>query len=198
MLGIDALVSVLGSSAGHADVQALLGQIQANKSAATVEPEVKAYPDVVYHNYKALGLSLQYEAATPGMDASKCSPRDQRLAAIDIYSGHDDTKWTCFPALPLSVHVTSSEVEITIKHDSKGKDLVNDLGEPQRKGGGAGDRSGPAAWMEWSLQLKSPSGSETRRDFKMQVELAGAAARGANRWNAERAGTCNWAVLTIS
>ncbi|TKY89597.1 hypothetical protein EX895_001382 [Sporisorium graminicola] len=172
--------------------------MQGNKSATTVEAEIKAYPDVVYHNYRALGLSLQYEAITPGTDASKCSPQDLRLAAIDIYSGLDDKKWTCFPALPLSMHVTRSEAEVSINHDSKGRDLINELGEPQRKGGGAGDRSGPAVWMEWSLQLKSPSDLGARREFKMQIELAGAAARGADRWNAERAGTCNWAVITIS
>lgn len=143
-----------------------------------------------------LTLMLTDEATSSGTNASKCSPRDLRLAAIDIYSGLDDRKWICFPALPLSIHATSSEAEITIKHNSRGKDLVNDLGEPQRKGGGAGDRSGPAVWMEWNLQLKSASG--LGREFKMQIELAGAAARGADRWNAERAGTCNWAVITIS
>lgn len=144
-----------------------------------------------------LDLNLTDEAISPGMDVSKCTPRDQRLAAIDIYSGLEDKRWTCFPALPLSLHVISSEAEITIKYDSKGKDLVNDLGEPKRKDGGAGDRAGPAVWMEWSLQLKS-EGSEERKEFKIQIELAGAAARGVDRWNAERAGTCNWAVITIS
>ncbi len=50
--------------------------------------------------------------------------------------------------------------------------------------------------MEWSLQLKtSPADAKA---FKLQIELAGAGARGADRWNAERAGACQWAVITIS
>lgn len=71
------------------------------------------------------------------------------------------------------------------------------LGEPNRKGGGAGGRAGPAAWMEWSLQVSSPE-SVTSTDITLQIELAGASARGADRWNAERAGTCHWAFITIS
>ena len=125
-----------------------------------------------------------------------------RLAAIDIYSGHDDKHWTCFSALPLQVDAISSEAathprRFLIKYESTGKDLVSDLGEPQRKGGGANDRSGPAAWMEWCLGLNAP-GSDNKKRCKLQVELAGPAARGADRWNAEKAGACTWAVITIT
>ena len=51
--------------------------------------------------------------------------------------------------------------------------------------------------MEWSLELKSTSSDEVRK-CKLQVELAGVAARGADRWNADRAGKCKWAVITVS
>lgn len=88
-------------------------------------------------------------------------------------------------------------IHATIALDSTGKDLVSMLGEPQRKGGGAGGRSGPAAWMEWTLQLNMSDTGESN-EVKLQIELAGAGARGADRWNAERAGTCPWAVITIS
>ena len=71
------------------------------------------------------------------------------------------------------------------------------LGEPQRKGGGAGGRSGPAAWMEWTLQGEMPDTAEPK-GVKLQIELAGDGARGADRWNIERAGACSWAVITIS
>lgn len=72
MLEVDELVGVLGSHPGHANVQAMLDQIQGNTSARTVEPEIKAYPDVVYHNYQALGLSLQCECGSACLPIS-CS-----------------------------------------------------------------------------------------------------------------------------
>ncbi|SPO29498.1 uncharacterized protein UTRI_04767_B [Ustilago trichophora] len=201
MVGLDALATVLGSSPNKPEIQTLLNQVGAS---STVDPEIKAYPDVVYHNYQSLGLSLQYEAATPGTDASKATADALRLAAIDIYSAHEDKRWTGCPGLPLQISATHVEtgrktVEAIITHDSTGKALVSLLGEPERKGGGAGGRSGPAAWMEWSLRLSSPdSDSRAAKEVKVQVELAGAGARGADRWNAERAGACQWAVITIS
>lgn len=138
----------------------------------------------------------------PNTNAAETAHQDVRLEAIDVYSGHQDKRWTCFPTLPLAVSATrtdaeSKPVQASINLDTVGKNLVTHLGEPQRKGGGASDRSGPAAWMEWSLQL---NGADTvkRREFKLQIELAGAGARGADRWNAERAGACPWAVLTVS
>ncbi|EST04539.1 hypothetical protein PSEUBRA_006283 [Kalmanozyma brasiliensis GHG001] len=202
MFSFDELVGVLGCPPSQPELQALLNQGRSDKSADLVEPEVKAYPDIVYHNYPALGLSFQFEPATSKTDASKANLQDLRLAAIDVYSGHEDKRWTCFPALPLTLKAARTDavthpLEVSIKSDTKGKDLVTDLGEPHRKGGGAGDRSGPAAWMEWSLQLKAADTAQERK-FKLQVELAGAGARGADRWNAERAGACQWAVITIS
>ncbi|KAJ9474152.1 hypothetical protein PHBOTO_004202 [Pseudozyma hubeiensis] len=200
MIEIEALIGVLGSSPTHTNVQDLLGQL--HNFPATVEPDVKAYPDVAYHNYQALGLCLQYEATSPNTNASKCAPQNLRLAAIDVYSGYDDKRWSCFPALPLQVDAVSLGAEehprkVVIEHKSTGKHLVADLGEPQRKGGGANDRAGPAVWMEWHFQLESTH-SQSKRHFKLQVELAGAAARGADRWNAEKAGACTWQVITIS
>lgn len=135
------------------------------------------------------------EASASVKDASKSDLNGLRLAAIDIYSGQDDKRWTLFPGLPLQIDAVS--IQASIAHDSTGKDLVSSLGEPQRKGGGAGGRSGPAAWMEWTLQLCSTNSSQPK-DIKIQIELAGAAARGADRWNAERAGSCPWAVITIT
>ncbi len=54
MLGIDALVSVLGCAPGQPELQSLLKQVRNDNSAANTEPEVKAYPDIVYHYYLTL------------------------------------------------------------------------------------------------------------------------------------------------
>ena len=137
-----------------------------------------------------------------GEDASKAFPDDLYLPAIDIYSAHGDKNWTCCPGLPLEIKASragaaKTPVRASITHETTGKDLVSMLGEPQRKGGGAGGRSGPAAWMEWTLQVKLAQTGEVG-EVTLQIELAGAGARGADRWNAERAGACPWAVITIS
>ncbi|ETS64985.1 hypothetical protein PaG_00432 [Moesziomyces aphidis] len=172
--------------------------IQALTDSELPAPEVKAYSDVVYHNYRSLGLSLQYESSSSGKAASKCDVHDLRLAAIDVYSARDDKSWTCFPRLPIQVDLLpldQADKSTSITLDSTGKDLVSSLGEPHRKGGGANDRAGPAAWLEWSLDIQS-NGKAT--PVKLQVELNGTGARGADRWNADRAGSCPWSVINIS
>jgi hypothetical protein len=45
--------------------------IQALTDSELPAPEVKAYSDVVYHNYRSLGLSLQCESIST---ASECLP----------------------------------------------------------------------------------------------------------------------------
>ncbi|SNX85797.1 uncharacterized protein MEPE_04506 [Melanopsichium pennsylvanicum] len=195
MVGVETFAQMLGSPPNCLQIQSLLDQVNDSKiSTNSIVPEKKAYLDVLYHNYRTLGLSFQY--------ASKAAPSNLQLSAIDIYSAHGDESWSDCPALPLQIDAIRSParaepIKATIAHNSTGKDLVSDLGEPQRKGGGAGGRSGPAAWMEWSFQLRSMASNEAK-DTKILIELAGAAARGADRWNAERAGACQWAVITIS
>lgn len=62
MLDVDAVVNILGSCPEEPHVEALLSQSGGSKSASIVKPEIKAYPDVVYHNFPTLGLSLQCES----------------------------------------------------------------------------------------------------------------------------------------
>ncbi|KAJ1025017.1 hypothetical protein NDA18_004303 [Ustilago nuda] len=198
MTTLDDFARLLASSPAQSQIQALLGHAVSNR----LEAEVKAYPDVVYHNYRSIGLSLQFEASSPGMNASKMGSDDLCLAAIDIYSANEDKSWTCFPMLPLQIDAlrddsASEQVKATITQAITAKDLVSSLGEPQRKGGGAGPPSCPAAWMEWSLKLDRSNSNESD-PITLQIELAGAGARGADRWNAERAGNCKWAVITVS
>lgn len=58
MIDLRALIGVLGCSPRQAQVQTLLEHIVDIK-VTSMEPEVKAYPDIVYHSYRDLGLSLQ-------------------------------------------------------------------------------------------------------------------------------------------
>ena len=60
MVSVEALTSVLGCSPDQPHIRTLLDQIN-SLGTSCLDPEIKAYPDVVYHNYQALGLSLQCE-----------------------------------------------------------------------------------------------------------------------------------------
>jgi len=72
---------------------------------------------------------------------------------------------------------------VEIKQQSTGKDFVRCLGEPDRKGGGAGPLSGSIGiWCEWS------------RDGVM-VEFGGDEARGPQAW--ERGKDAVWKVITL-
>ena len=62
MVELRELAGALGCSPKELRVQALIGHLQVDDSTSgAAEPEIKSYPDVVYHNYRALGLSLQCE-----------------------------------------------------------------------------------------------------------------------------------------
>lgn len=60
MIGLDTLAGLLGSRPAQSQIHALLEQAHVDEAANTgSDPEIKAYPDVVYHNYRSAGISLQ-------------------------------------------------------------------------------------------------------------------------------------------
>ena len=73
--------------------------------------------------------------------------------------------------------------ELSVLADTSGKDFVQALGEPDRKGGGAGPSSGSIGiWCEWS------------KDGVM-VEFGGDEAKGPQAW--ERGKDAAWKIITI-
>lgn len=178
-------------------------------------PEVKSYPDAVYLNYYALGLSLLfsplpgYKPAT-GIRLSDLESDKLVLNSIDMYNVPNHTSsiprsmgtssriaelaFSTFPlssfALDIIGEVTDKDGKVHIRPaqlkvhpESIGKDFVQCLGEPDRKGGGAGPSSGSIGiWCEWT------------KDGVM-VEFGGDEAKGPQAW--ERGKDAVWKVITL-
>jgi hypothetical protein len=174
-------------------------------------PEIKSYFDAVYFNYYSLGISLLFVPKNgykpkPGLKMNDLQHDNLVLDSIDIYNvsmteAPDDDKYlrsefafTTFPIVPIMLPITArakdkdgkpierpSQLYITL--ESSGKDFVEALGEPDRKGGGAGPSSGSInIWCEWS------------KDGVM-VEFGGVQANGPNAWDTGKDAV--WKVITF-
>jgi hypothetical protein len=172
-------------------------------------PQVKSFSDAVYFNYFPLGLSLLFKPQdgykpTPGL--KQCDLKDEKLIidSIDVYNTpknmttrHESTRvaelaFLTHPVMPLNLTFSApptsgsesgSRRELVILAESTGKDFVKSLGEPDRKGGGAGPSSGSIGiWCEWSKA-------------GIMVEFGGEEARGPQAW--ERGKDAVWRVVTV-
>jgi hypothetical protein len=189
----------------------ITGYIKALASTEPV-PEVKSYPDAVYLNYFALGLSLLFSPKsgykpTSALSLHELNSESLVLESIDIYnappadstsssaqSRRAEPAFSTFVALPLELllardekdrdrRVAESPAKLVIRAGSTGKDIVGVLREPDRKGGGAGPSMGSIGiWCEWSKD-------------GIMVELGGEEARGPQAW--ERGRDAVWKVITV-
>lgn len=173
-----------------ADVLAHLLSTLSTGTGTTPVPDIKSYSDIVYFNYFSLGVSFQfsprngYKPAT-GLRREQLKEDDLQLDAVDIYnvpSGNGPSRaFSLYPRLPIELRL--APVVITVAKDSTGKEFVGWLGEPSRKGGGAGPSGGSIhIWCEWSQQ-------------GLMVEFGGSEARGPQAW--ERGGDAVWRTLTV-
>ncbi|KAF8078763.1 hypothetical protein FPV67DRAFT_1466373 [Lyophyllum atratum] len=151
-------------------------------------PEVKSYPDAVYMNYYALGLSLLftplpgYKPKT-GLASSELNNDQLVLDSIDVYnipkpassdprskgtsSRAAELAFSSFPVFPIILDVLG---EVKDKDDKV--DFVQCLGEPDRKGGGAGPSSGSIGiWCEClgATKQKGPQAWERGKDAAWKV-----------------------------
>ncbi|KAG0231706.1 hypothetical protein BGW42_008658 [Actinomortierella wolfii] len=103
-----------------------------------MQPEIKAFSDVTYHSYRSLGLSFHF-VLVPG--------HEHVLDAIHLYRAPSD-RFSTFPK-PIVVRrrkavadststAPSAEGEsvATITMDMKGHEVLEKLGEPEKKEGG--------------------------------------------------------------
>jgi len=102
--------------------------------------------------------------------------------------------FSTYPVSPLELRITpqikdkdgkvlSRPPKVDVHADTSGKDFVQTLGEPDRKGGGAGPSSGSIGiWCEWS------------KDGVM-IEFGGDEAKGPQAW--ERGKDAIWKIITI-
>lgn len=145
----------------------------------------------------------------PGLGLSELKSDHLKLDSIDFYNvpkhipsdpkakgTSSRTAELAFSTYPMSPLVLASVAEVMLQDNTKprpshlnilpdtsGKDFVQFLGEPNRKGGGAGPSSGSIGiWCEWT------------RDGIM-VEFGGDEAKGPQAW--ERGKDAIWKVITV-
>jgi len=179
----------------------------------SASPEIKSYSDAVYFNYFSLGLSILFSPddgykPKTGLKLNDLKTENLSLDGIYIYNvpqkSADRAKGTStrtaelafstYPAMPfnLSIDVFKQDKDgktierpsqLQVNTNTSGKDFVRALGEPDRKGGGAGPSSGSIGiWCEWS------------KDGVM-VEFGGDEAKGPQAW--ERGKDAVWKIITI-
>ncbi|EPQ60529.1 hypothetical protein GLOTRDRAFT_68244 [Gloeophyllum trabeum ATCC 11539] len=188
-----------------------LNALFARQNKPELVPEIKSYPDAVYFNYYSLGLSLCFspvDGYKPKMGLSLQDLQQERLVldSIDLYNvpkpsganaGESKSRnktttpsYSTYPRLPLILKIApttsdgkSRSSHLEIKLDTTGKQFVECLGEPDRKGGGGGPSAGSIGiWCEWSKD-------------GIMVEFGGDEARGPKAW--ETGKDAAWKVITL-
>ncbi|KAF4605096.1 hypothetical protein EYR40_003879 [Pleurotus pulmonarius] len=176
-------------------------------------PDVKSYTDIVYFNYYPLGVSLSFvprDGYKLKMGMKRAELKDESLAldGIDIYNlppskptdaqaktrRTAELKYSTYPISPINLPLTAETKdkdgnvverpsEISITPQTSGKEFVHALGEPDKKGGGAGPSSGSIGiFCSWSKD-------------GIMVEFGGQEAIGPQAW--ERGKDAVWRVVTI-
>lgn len=175
---------------------------KSSKPEATT-PEVKSYSDAVYFNYYALGISLLFKPVNgyvpkTGLALEELQPKALVLDGVDIYnipppkaanaSRTTKSPYISYPISPTTLSLAMIEGKdrpqsFDVTPQTTGKDFVSTLGEPDRKGGGAGPSSGSIGiWCEWT------------KDGVM-VEFGGEESRGPQAW--ERGKDAVWKIMSI-
>ncbi|OBZ78551.1 hypothetical protein A0H81_00976 [Grifola frondosa] len=136
-----------------------------------------------------------------GMKREDLSDGDLVLDGIDIYnvpksksmpSSKSKSIYSSYPISPIILTLAPSPPDdngksrptsFDVTPETTGKDFVQSMGEPERKGGGAGPSSGSIGiWCEWS------------KDGVM-VEFGGDESRGPQAW--ERGKDAVWKIITV-
>jgi len=121
-------------------------------------------------------------------------PRKPRATPQRTSSRTSERAFLTYPNFPLVFNIDPSPEDkdrkalsrpetLQVRADTSGKDFVQTLGEPDRKGGGAGPSSGSIGiWCEWSKD-------------GIMVEFGGDEAIGPQAW--ERGKDAIWKIITL-
>jgi hypothetical protein len=147
---LSTIQSLIGLPASSPRLSSVIATIAGPST--VMKPEVKAYPDVIYHNYYKLGVSLCFIPSTGSKFKKDPKKDDLRLDSIDIYnvpaevqsrppekkafSTPSKTTFSTFPLFPILIPSSTSDPEFSLITTSTGKDIVTHLQEPAKKGGG--------------------------------------------------------------
>ncbi|GAA5979853.1 hypothetical protein JCM11641_002719 [Rhodosporidiobolus odoratus] len=149
------------------------------------------------------GLDIYNHTAAPLPSTNKQDGREKRQPKKPQY--------LAFPGFPVllpspsssSSSSSSSSALVNLRPETTGKQLVELLGEPQRKGGGSNATPGVGIWTEWETEVKveveveSRGGQDGKKDdekrkVKIMVEWASA---GLQAW--EKGAEAKWRVLSL-
>jgi hypothetical protein len=124
----DSLYALLG----HPPTDTEYTQFIAHLTSPGTKPEISKISNYTYHAYKQVGVSFCFIPAE--------TPQQLKLDAIDIYNGktRDGFQQCPYEELPCGLTNTMQAHEI-----------VNMLGEPDRKGGGGQTRM--PCWIEYKF-----------------------------------------------
>jgi hypothetical protein len=200
--------TLLGANPSADAITVFLNELVQHCNTSLTAPEVKSYSDAVYFNYYPLGISFLFipqkgYKPTGGLKLEDLQVDSLVLDSINIYNAPKpkttptktttssrtaELAFSTYPMLKWKLSLSheasaSNESSIEISLTTNGKDFVSCLGEPDRKGGGAGPSSGSIGiWCEWSKH-------------GIMVEFGGDEARGPQAW--ERGKDAIWRVITV-
>ena len=195
------VTQLLGEKPSSTKLAEFIATAASLSSSKDLTPEIKSYPDSVYFNYYALGMSLLFKPVnnykpSMGLDITGLQLEDLVVDGVDLYNASKQPQsarkskpsYSSYPVETLELKLTQvpdkeRPASMVVKPTTNGKDFVSCMGEPERKGGGAGPSSGSIGiWCEWS------------KDGVM-VEFGGEESRGPQAW--ERGKDAVWKVISI-
>lgn len=210
MLDISTIGPTLGSSHDSDSVKHLLESIGAG------DPQIATFPDGLFHNYPATGVSFFYISEGSRLDrvdfynpSTSTEPSRKRrkptqyAPAPELVFNFPTTTLPIPPPLPnpnkpaaaksSSIsHPTSIErpARLIVTGKTTAKELVECFGEPSKKGG-------MTAWietyMEWEVEVLDTAGQVVK--LGILVELREGGGEGMDVW--DRAQQWEWACLKV-
>ena len=163
-------------------------------------PEIRLYPDTIFHNHHSLGLSLCF---LPSITPPIISDSTQwKLNRLDIFNPpcppiappgrRSKWPWDGYlpPPLPITVRFPTTTVtlspgkpneesstierpaEFSIQSSTTGREFVQHFGEPSKKGGGSNAFIPP--FLEWNdVELVGSNGEKTHIGIMVELRNPG-------------------------
>ncbi|CDH61421.1 hypothetical protein RO3G_15017 [Lichtheimia corymbifera JMRC:FSU:9682] len=125
---------LLGCSPDDPSIQAWLHTVIPTDHQPLSDPLVKRFPDCTYYSYKSLGISFCFVQKKDDVDKSLV------LDSIDIYNGKTRDGFQPF---------VGNAYPFDFTKDTRGHEIVSQLGEPDRKGGGG--KTHLPCWIEYKF-----------------------------------------------
>ncbi|KAH9812380.1 hypothetical protein DFH28DRAFT_898843 [Melampsora americana] len=211
--------SLLGASPDSAAISSFLDSLLSavNKDSTRLNategclPITKSYPDkTVYHTYPALGIALEFRPSTKpqsdevlqlvGIEIENHTRNVDEMVTDESNSNQNHrtqkmkTIFAPYGGYPILVCFTSKASEsassqLKLCPNTTGKEFLENLGEPSRKGGQDVLRMGSGIWLEWTWNTNEG------KKVGLFVQWRGAASIGPGKW--EKGRDRRWGTLKI-